>query len=165
MAFVLCTRGRATNTHLPVEQRGYFYDGHIELGHEMMAALEALSERYAGRLDANGITFAGYSQGASMGILFLQQGGARDAHVRRILLVEGGFADWNIAVSEKLKASGVEKIAIVCGQARCRESADRSIGWIRRAGIEVETRYANGAGHTSGGGVKPLVDEVWEWLR
>ena len=100
-----------------------------------------------------------------MGILFLQQGGARDAHVRRILLVEGGFADWNIAVSEKLKESGVEKIAIVCGQVRCRESAERSVGWIRRAGIEVETRYASGAGHTSGGGVRPLVDEVWEWLR
>ena len=158
-------KGRATNTHLPIEQRGYFYDGHVELGREVLAALQALSEHYGNRVDVKDVTFAGYSQGASMGILFLQQGGAHDAHIHRILLVEGGSVDWNVATAEKLKQDGVDKIAIVCGQMSCQEGADRSSLWIRRGGIEVFSRYANGAGHTVEGRVRPLVDEAWAWLR
>jgi hypothetical protein len=163
-AFVLCTRGRTMNATLPPDDRGYFYDGHIELGNEVEAALGALASAYGARADLDAITFAGFSQGASMGILFLEQGGARAAHVRRILLVEGGAGDWTIDLASRLAKDGVDRVAIVCGQRSCHEKSERSMRWIEKAGLAAFSRYAEGAGHTDGGAVRPLVDEAWAWL-
>lgn len=162
--FILCTRGRPTNKHLPPEQRGYFYDGHVELGVEVRAALAALSTRYGAWVDVSSTVYAGYSQGATMGILYLQQGGAMDAHIARILLVEGGSAEWTIGLSAKLAKEGVDKVAIVCGQASCRRAANQSKNWIERGGLKLSSTYAEGAGHVYDGPIAPLVEDAWSWL-
>lgn len=163
-AFILCTRGRALDRQLPPDQRGYFYDGHHELGKEVRLALEALEARYGDRVDRSRTIYAGYSQGATMGILYLQQGGATDAHVSGILLVEGGSAEWSIALSAKLRREGVGRVAIVCGQASCYRAAKTSRAWMERGGLEVTIDYAQGAGHTYGGPVAPLVEEAFDWI-
>jgi pimeloyl-ACP methyl ester carboxylesterase len=163
-AFLLCTRGRAINAMVPLDERRYFYDGHIELGREVVRALAAFRERYPDRADFDDVSFAGYSQGAAMGILYLQNGGARETHVKRVLLVEGGAGTWSIATAESLRKDGVERLAIVCGQTSCHELSQRSVRWIERAGLEVRASYAPGAGHTDDGAVGALVVEAWTWL-
>lgn len=162
--FILCTRGRPTNKHLPPEQRGYFYDGHLELGVELRGALSALRERYGAWLDGSNSVYAGYSQGATMGILYLQQGGATDTDTARILLVEGGSAEWTIGLSAKLAKEGVDKVAIVCGQASCRRAANKSKPWIEQGGLSLSSTYAEGAGHIYDGPMAPLVEQAWSWL-
>lgn len=163
-AFILCTRGRASNKHLPEEQRGYFYDGHPELGKEARLALSALRERHGARVDPEGTIYAGYSQGAAMGILYLQQGGASELRSKGVLLVEGGAAEWSVALAKKLAREGVARVAIVCGQAKCVRAARSSRPWIEQGGLKLEISYAQAAGHTYGGDVAPLVETAFGWL-
>jgi len=163
-AFVLCTRGRETDRLLPEEQRGYFYDGHKELGREARAAIASLVARYGDRVDTSNAMFAGYSQGASMGILFIEEQSVEPALFSRVLLVEGGFADWTIALSERMHKAGVAKVALVCGQSKCQEQGSRSLAWMKKGGLDARMTYARGAGHTYDATVRPLVDEAFEWL-
>ncbi len=163
-AFVLCTRGRAADLQLPEPERGFFYDGHVELGREVLAALEALRAAFPREVDADRAIFAGYSQGASMGLLFLHQRGEHAARFAGALLVEGGAADWNVALSRRMRDVGLRRVAIVCGQKSCKESMDRSLGWMKKGGLEVLPSYAPGAGHTYGGAVAPLVEEAFAWV-
>lgn len=163
-AFILCTRGRSIDRFLPEGERGYFYDGHHELGKELRAALDALAARHGARVDRERTVYAGFSQGASMGILALQQGAQTEARAQGILLVEGGFAEWTVALAQKLRDEGARRVALVCGRPVCKEDADRSAGWIRRGGLEVDVLYAEGAGHTYGGEVAPLVADAFQWI-
>lgn len=163
-AFIVCTRGVPNNRHLPEEERGYFYDGHHQLAREALAAMDALAERYGERVDAKRALFAGYSQGASMGLLFLHLKPEYAARFSGALLVEGGFADWNVALSERMKAAGLTKVAIVCGQTKCLEAAEQSVRWMKQGGLEVKLAYAPGAGHTYAAAVAPLVEEAFAWL-
>lgn len=162
--FILCTRGRSMDALLPESERGYFYDGHIELGKELRAAVSALVGAYGDRVDLERSVYAGFSQGATMGILALQQGSAPDARVGGVLLVEGGWAEWTVALAQKLASEGVRRVAIVCGRPVCKEEGDRSAGWIRRGGLEARVLYAPGAGHTYGGAVAPIVGDGWRWI-
>lgn len=163
-AFILCTAGRPIGKHLPEEERGYFYDGHHELGREVIAAIDAAKARYGSRLDASGAVFAGYSQGASMGLLFLHEKKENAALFSRALFVEGGSADWNVALSERMREVGLTRVAIVCGQKSCKDSADQSKIWMKRGGLELRLDHAPGAGHTYGGAVAPLVEAAFAWL-
>lgn len=162
--FILCTTGRSMDALLPESERGYFYDGHIELGKELRAAVAALERTYGDRVDLDHRVYAGFSQGATMGILALQQGAAPDARVRGVLLVEGGWAEWTVALARKLASEGVRRVAIVCGRPVCKEEGDRSAGWIRRGGLEAQVLHAPGAGHTYGGAVAPLVGDAWRFI-
>lgn len=163
-AFILCIRGRATNTHLPEAERGYFYDGHIELGKELTRARDALLAAHPDEVDAKDVVFTGFSQGATMGVLALQQGAARELRVRRLLLVEGGAAQWNIAVAEGLRAAGVDRVAIVCGTVHCNDDAKKSSSWIERGGLELRLLYGQYAGHTLEGTMRGPIAEAWDWL-
>lgn len=163
-AFILCTSGRPIGKNLPEEERGYFYDGHHELGREVVLAIQAARTRYGDRLDASGAIFAGYSQGASMGLLFLHEKKENAALFSRALLVEGGAADWNVALSARMREVGLSRVAIVCGQQSCKASADQSKVWMTRGGLDLRLAYAPGAGHTYGGAVAPHVEEAFAWL-
>jgi hypothetical protein len=163
-AFILCTRGRASNKHLPEPERGYFYDGHPELGKEVRLALAALGDRYGARVDLQRTLYGGYSQGATMGILYLQQGGAPETKVAGVLLVEGGAAEWTVGVAKKLASEGVRKVAIVCGQVKCARAANTSRPWLEKGGLAVRVSYAQAGGHTYGGDVAPLVEAAFAWL-
>ena len=163
-AFVLCTRGTPNNKHLPEEQRGYFYDGHHRLGQEALAAMDAPVARFQGEVDASRAVFAGYSQGASMGLLFLHEKAEHTARFGRALFVEGGFADWNIALSGRMTRSGLDRVALVCGQVKCKSDAERSLGYMKRGGLEARLSFDGRGGHTYGGAVAPLVVSAFEWL-
>ncbi len=163
-AFVLCTPGHENNRMLPPEQRGYFYDGHHELGREVIAARAALIAKYGARVDPAEAMFAGYSQGASMGLLFLHEKGEAAGLFSTVLLVEGGYEDWNIALSERMKRAGMKRVAIVCGQLKCNDKARLSLHYMKRGGLDARLLYASRAGHTYEGTVRPLVDEAFGWV-
>jgi pimeloyl-ACP methyl ester carboxylesterase len=163
-AFIVCTRGRGMNTHLPEPERGYFYDGHHELGRELDATFVALEQRYGGRLDTRAAVFAGYSQGAAMGILALHEKPERAARFGGVVLVEGGTGDWNVALSERMVKLGVRRVAFVCGQASCIDAAETTKPWLARAGLPLRVDYARGAGHTYRGAVGPLVEQAFAWV-
>lgn len=163
-AFVLCVRGRATNKHLPEPERGYFYDGHFELEKELVAARDALSRSHPGEVVSGGVLFAGFSQGASMGVLALEHGAAEELGVTGLLLVEGGASQWNVAAAEKLGRAGVRRVALVCGTLRCLDDAKVSARWIERGGVEARVLYGAYAGHTLEGTMRGPVEEAFRWL-
>ena len=87
---VLCLRGRAIGK--VSEDRGYYYPDHFTLRREALAAIGALEQRHAELADTERLVYAGYSQGAQMGLLMLLD---RGAVAPRLLLIEGGAGDWS----------------------------------------------------------------------
>lgn len=162
-AFILCTRGRETDRFLPPDQRGYFYDGHIELGKEVVRAVAALEKKFEGRVDVTRATYAGFSQGASMGALFIHQSREYAAMFGRVILVEGGAKEWTVSAAERLRDVGA-RVAVFCGQASCNQDARHSLKWMQRAGLDARVLYANGAGHTYGGEVGRQIEDARAWL-
>jgi predicted esterase len=160
--FIVCPRGFPMNRSDP--HTGYFYDGHPALGREIEAALSALSERFGAHVAADRPIFSGYSQGASMGALVLPRHSARFA---RAVLWEGGvgqYQEWNVAVAERFRDNGAERVLMACGQPKCQAAARTTAGYFERAGLEVRLVYVPGAGHTAGGRLAEEVAGAFGWL-
>lgn len=163
-AFVLCPRGHPMNSHLPESERGYFYDGHPRLGKELLAAIDALALAYATKVNVHDATFAGYSQGATMGILFLHENDAVWRYISRVVLVEGGSSEWTFALAHRLKKKGVKKLMLACGQDSCIRAARRWRSAFEKAQIDHRLLLIPGAGHTPAGEVGAAVDTALDWL-
>ena len=163
-AFVLCPRGKPTSVFDPADARGYYYPAHPVLGQELSAALEALQSRYRDYVDLRAPIFAGFSQGASMGALVLPEHPARFA---RVALVEGGFGlyqEWNLAVAERLRSQGAERVLWACGRPSCIEQARKSARLVERAGIAVKLVYVPTAGHSYRGDMARELAAAFAWL-
>ena len=145
---VLCLRGTAIVKGS--EDHGYYFADHLSLERETLAALEALTRRHPDLVDARQAVYAGYSQGAQMGLLMLL---GRGNLMPRLLLVEGGSGDWNKARARRFAKSGGERVALVCGTPGCFQNAERSVAVLEAAGVGSAVHYARGAGHTYGGPV------------
>jgi predicted esterase len=161
--FVLCPRGHRIMPHEPNGVAGYFYDGHPALGREISLALEALRQRYGGRVDMTAPLFAGYSQGAGMGSMLLPNHPARFA---RAVLVEGGFGEyqeWNIAVSRQFHERGGAKVLLGCGRIMCLELARTTASYMRRAGLQTKVVYAD-VGHSYDGPLYEQIRDSFAWL-
>ena len=151
---VLCLRGRALSRGSP--PRGYYFSDHHSLKREALAALDALGRASPRFVDTAGVVYAGYSQGAQMGLLMLADQGAR---APRLLLVEGGAGDWSAQRARTFARSGGRAVALVCGTPGCKRNAERSHRRLEAAGVRVTSHYAPGAGHVYWGEVVPhLVD-------
>jgi predicted esterase len=155
--FVLCPRGvpmfRTRNT-------GYFYRDHHRLEAEVMAAISALYERYA-HADRGPIVYTGYSQGGIMGALFTVK---HPQVFSRLILVEGGYDEWDVPTARKYRAGGGVRVLLACGQAYCERRALRSLHWLERAGVEARLVYVVRGGHTYGGEVGHRVAEMFAWV-
>jgi predicted esterase len=156
---VLCLRGRALSRGS--EERGYYFSDHHSLKREALAALDALSRSSPHLVDTDGVVYAGYSQGAQMGLLMLADQGAR---APRLLLVEGGAGDWSLQRARSFARSGGRAVALVCGTPGCNRNAERSHGRLEAAGVRVTTHYAPGAGHVYWGAVEPHLIEAFAGL-
>ena len=120
---IVCLRGRAIRKGSP--QHGYYYPDHLALERELLAALESMGQRHAEHADARRLIYAGYSQGAQMGLLMLL---GRGALAPRLLLIEGGSGDWTEKRAATFAKSGGERVALVCGTPGCHANAQRSAG-------------------------------------
>ncbi|HVY47706.1 MAG TPA: hypothetical protein VHB21_17575, partial [Minicystis sp.] len=158
-AFVLCPRGRAMS-RFDRGASGFYYPDHHALARELAASLAALAARYGERVDVEAPLYAGFSQGATMGSLALP--GFR---FRALLLVEGGYDTWTVALARAFHASGGARVLLACGRPSCSRPARASLVYLRRGGVEARLVGGDGAGHTFGGAVETgVVDALPFWL-
>ncbi len=159
--FVVCPRGTKMSWSHSDAGSGYFFRDHHALEKEVFAVLQAFEQRF-GRWHAQGpIVYAGYSQGGVMGALMLVK------HPRlfeRVILVEGGEAEWDVPTATKYHNGGGKRVLLVCGRDVCNERARRSSGWLQRGGIQVRREYVRGGGHTYGGLVGQRLFDTFAWV-
>lgn len=158
-SFVLCPRGDAIDHR--DENQGYYYKNHIALEKEFVAAVAAMQDQFGDRLDLERAIYAGYSQGATMGSLMIPAHGERFS---RLLLIEGGFSEWNLKSGRTFKAAGGERVLFACGTRHCYEKAKRSAAHLESAGVATRVEHAAGAGHTFLGEVRERVLAALGWL-
>jgi predicted esterase len=157
-ALLLCVRGRARS---PDPEAGEYYPDHLELERETFAALGALRAHYAPKIAEGPVLYAGFSQGATMGALMLVPHGSE---VTRLVLVEGGYAEWSVARAREFRENGGESVLFVCGRKECADAAQKSAYWFKLAGVSARLEYVAGAGHSHDGRVEARVVSAWPWL-
>ena len=155
---LLCVRGRARS---PLPADGDYYPDHPTLERETFAALTALRARFADRIADGPVFYAGFSQGATMGALMLVEH-ARE--VTRLVLVEGGFSDWNVARARDFRARGGERVLFVCGRKECAEPARNAAHWFNDAGVAAQVEYVKGAGHSHDARVEARIAALYPWF-
>ena len=157
-AVLLCVRGRARSQN-PAD--GEYYPDHLTLERETFAALSALRAQYAARIAEGPVFYAGFSQGATMGALMLVE----HAHeVTRLVLVEGGFADWSVARAKAFQERGGARVLFVCGRKECAQPARASAHWFKLAGVPARVEYVPGAGHSHDARVEARIVATLPWL-
>lgn len=157
-AILLCVRGRGRG---PDPADGEYYPDHPTLERETFAALSALRARYAERIAEGGVYYAGFSQGATMGALMLVE---HADEVKRLVLVEGGFAEWSVARARAFRERGGERVLFVCGRKECADSARKSAYYFKLAGVPAQLEYVTGAGHSHDARVEARVIASLPWL-
>jgi predicted esterase len=157
-AVLLCVRGRARSQDAA---DGDYYPDHPSLERETFAALAALRAGFADRIASGPVFYAGFSQGATMGALMLVP---HASEVTRLILVEGGFADWNVARAQAFRAQGGERVLFVCGRKECAEPARTAAQWFNAAGVAAQVEYVKGAGHSHDARVEARITALYSWF-
>ena len=161
-AFVLCPRGKRTDARASHESASYFFQTHLVLEAEVLAAMGALEAAYPDRVDPTRAVYAGFSQGAIMGAAVLVRNPGR---FPRALLIEGayGYGLWTADMGARYRRQGGERVLFVCGGWYCADQARTSAGTIEGRG--ARTRVVKGSGgHTYGGDVARAAREAFPWL-
>jgi predicted esterase len=156
-AVILCLRGSAMFPRDP--NTGFYFRDHHALGRELGAAVAAARALHAHRIAEGPLVFAGFSQGAIMGALIAQD---RAPLFERLILVEGGYDEWNVSGARRLGPKA--RVLFACGQEYCASRARRSMGWLARAGIPARLEHAPRGGHTYAGQVGERVRAALPWL-
>jgi poly(3-hydroxybutyrate) depolymerase len=157
--FVACPRGRRLGGSAEL----YYFENHVALGREVTDILVALKARFGDRIDLEHAVYAGFSQGATMGVPLVTDGVAR---FRRIALVEGGYEEreWNLARATSFVHAGGERVLFVCGGSHCSQPAALAAYLLTRAGASTRIAHAPHAGHTYEGAVKERLAGEIGWL-
>lgn len=159
--FIVCPRGTRMSWGLPGEDLGFFYRDHHALEKEVLAVLRTFNERFASWIAPGPIVFAGYSQGGIMGALMLVK---HPGTFARVILVEGGEAEWDVPTAVKFREGGGQRVMLVCGRHACNERARKSVWWLQRGGVPVRREYVSGAGHTYGGRIAQRLRDTFAWV-
>jgi pimeloyl-ACP methyl ester carboxylesterase len=155
---VACPRGRPIRAGS--EGHGYFYPTHFALEKEVLALLAAL-EPHAAFVELRDIVYAGYSQGATMGVLMLVGHADRIPH---LLLIEGGTRDWSSRRARRFARGGGKHVSFACGTRSCDENSERAARVLKAAGIASSRHHVPGAGHVYDGLLRPKVEEAFRLL-
>ncbi|HMA93153.1 MAG TPA: hypothetical protein VKP30_10735 [Polyangiaceae bacterium] len=150
-ATLLCPRGK--RIAFKDETRGFYYPDHHALRREVQAVVQQFEQLVPGVGSARPYVYAGYSQGATMGALAFAEAGSLFS---RLLLVEGGFADWSNLTVNHFHKSGGQAVLIVCGTKACGQRAQVAESHFRKAGVRFRMVWAKGAGHRPDGPVDLL---------
>jgi len=160
-AFVLCPRGVARSDPPAMNDPRYHYLTNQHLEREIEQALDALRAAYPDHVAPPPHAFAGFSQGAIMGVAIF---GRRPEWFDRAVLIEGGFDRWTSARVSAFAAAGGRRVLFACGQWDCERGARTVIGWFEAAGLEARVVHAKGAGHSYGGELSELIWGEWGWF-
>ncbi len=158
LVFLLCLRGTPFNQ---AEPTSFFYRDHLELGRELESALPALRAAVGPRLAPKAGVYAGFSQGATMGVGMIA---AHGAELPYLVLVEGGYDYWSVARARRYAANGGKRVLLACGTKSCAQKSEKVAGWLRQGGLEARVEYAPGVGHTPSGGVMERVAAALPWV-
>jgi predicted esterase len=159
--FVLCPRGVVRGDSRFPGDRRFHYLSNRHLEREIEAALAALADRYPDYVASPPHVFAGFSQGAIMGVPII---GRRPEWFDRAILIEGGFDRWSKGQVEAFAAAGGKRVLFACGQWACDHGGRTAGKWFEASGIESRVLFAKGAGHTYGGEIAELVAGAWRWV-
>jgi len=107
------------------------------------------------------VYYAGFSQGATMGALMLVE---HAEEVKRLVLMEGGFAEWSVARARAFRERGGERVLFVCGRKECADAARKSAYYFKLAGVPAQLEYVAGAGHSHDARVEARVIAALPWL-
>jgi predicted esterase len=154
---IVCLRGQPLFRADPA--RGFYFPDHIELGRELSALILAMEN--LGVSLQPGWTFAGYSQGATMGALAL---GEAVGPFRRLVLIEGGYQSFSFVGVTRMAEQGLARVVLVCGGRSCVSGSLGTASLLEKAGVEVRRVVAEGAGHTYLNGVEEAVARELPWL-
>ncbi len=157
-AVVLCLRGSAMYPRDPAT--GFYFRDHHALGRELLAALRAVAV-HGDRIAGGPPVFAGFSQGAIMGALVAQE---QAPLFSRLVLIEGGYDEWNVASARRLARAADARVLFACGQEYCAVRARRSMGWLARGGVTARLEHAPRAGHTYARAVGERVLAALPWV-
>lgn len=159
--FVLCPRGVARRDPPALDDPRYHYLTNQHLEREIEQALASVAEAFPGYITPPPHVFAGFSQGAIMGVAIIAR---RPTWFDRAVLVEGGFDRWTRANVTAFAANGGSRVLFACGQWDCDHGGRRLAKWFETAGIESHVVFAKGEGHTYGGAVAELIWGEWAWF-
>lgn len=148
---LLCPRGK--RIAFKDETRGFYYPDHFALRREVHALVDQFERLVPSAESQRPYVYAGYSQGATMGALAFAESGSLFS---KLLLVEGGFADWSNLLVTRFRKSGGQAVLIVCGTKLCGQHAQTAEGYFRKAEVRFRTVWAKGAGHRPDGPVDRL---------
>lgn len=157
-AIVACLRGEPLYRNRP--EQGFFFRDHFALGRELALSVGALTKHFGDRIGARK-TFAGYSQGATMGALALPNSGLT---FEQLVFIEGGGEGMTKRSVDRLRELGTERVLFVCGTAGCSKRAQGMAGVLTRAGIDARAVDAPGTGHTYLGPVEDVTRAQTAWL-
>jgi predicted esterase len=156
--FVLCPQGTRMGWG---QNLGFFFRHHHALEKEVLAALEALHARFGDRIAPGPVVYAGYSQGGTMGALMV----VKHPHLfQRLVLVEGGEAEWDVPTATRFRQGGGQRVLLVCGRHPCAERARKSVGWLQKGGVDARLEHVPGGGHTYGGTVAERLLASFAWI-
>src|SRR5262249_32662320 len=128
----------------------YRYPTADSLDAEIEASLAALSARFPGRVEDGAVLYAGFSQGANMGVALMAK---RPSRYRRAVLTDGGHWRWTPDRARAYAEGGGERVLFACGRTSCIKEAAASVELLEAAGVKAKIVSAEGAGHVAGGAV------------
>jgi predicted esterase len=162
--FVLCPRGQrmpGQPDDTPPNDASYRYPTTDTLDAEIEASLAALSARFPRRVDEKAVLYAGFSQGANMGVALMAK---RPSRYRRAVLTEGGHWRWTAERARAYAEGGGERVLFACGRPSCVKEAAASAALLEAAGVKAKIVAADGAGHVAGGAVAAETRSALNWL-
>jgi predicted esterase len=159
--FVLCPRGILhPNSPSPADPR-HKYASNVALEREIHAALGALRERFPEYVDPGPALYAGFSQGAIMGVPILAR---NPALFPRAVLIEGGYDRWTPDAVKRFADGGGERVLFACGQPLCERAAERSAKALEKGSVTARVVHGVGEGHSYFGKVADEVRRAFAWI-
>jgi predicted esterase len=160
-AFVLCPRGVVRRDSPSPRDLVYEYSTVAALKREIEAGVAALQVLYEPWIDPGPRLYAGFSQGAIMGVAILR---AEATRYPRAVLIEGGFESLHGGAAKAYAEAGGERVLFACGQWDCWQKSKQRAKELVRLGVGAEVVHGQGEGHTYGGRVAEVTSGAFEWL-
>jgi pimeloyl-ACP methyl ester carboxylesterase len=156
--FILCPHG------VPVRAspgQGLSFAGADRLKREIDAGLEALRARF-GRYVADGpMIFAGFSQGAFLGVAVAADDPKRFPVV---VLGEGGQSTWTADRAARFAQGGGVRVLFVCSTGACDAATKPALLTLQREGVEAKMISAGHIGHLVDDRVVAVIRQEWPWV-
>jgi predicted esterase len=154
-AFVVCPQG------VPIGGGKFAWSSADQIARIVDKALPALRRRFGVFVADGPLVYAGFSQGARLGVLHT---GARANDYEAVALVEGAYEDVDAIFASKLAKAGERRVLLACSTGNCDARFRPAKAALTRANVDVRVRDAGNHGHNLNGEVVDAMKEPFSWL-